>query len=184
MSRLPSLGLLLVALCAGDVAAAAATVFSTTDTFEVDKCASIWLIRRFVDRDAVIKVFPSTAAIDTGTPFDTPTAFFRRYATRSTFETLVEHHRISDPRVRRLALIVHDIEINTWEEKRFPRSREVEEAVQVILERRKGDSAGIIEDVLRYFDALVGSLDGATPAGSPADDPRPAGVPAEPPTRR
>jgi hypothetical protein len=33
-------------------------VFSTWEGFEADKCASIWLIKRFIDKNAVIKFFP------------------------------------------------------------------------------------------------------------------------------
>ena len=43
-------------------------VFCTWEGFEVDKCASIWLIKRFVDNNAVINFFPKGEAIKKGIP--------------------------------------------------------------------------------------------------------------------
>jgi len=73
---------------------AAGQIFSTWEVFEPDKCASIWLIQRFIDKGAVIKFFPRGEMITEGIPFDVPDAKFRRYAQMSTFESIIIRLRI------------------------------------------------------------------------------------------
>ncbi|MCK5229930.1 MAG: chromate resistance protein, partial [Desulfobulbaceae bacterium] len=97
-------------------------VFSTWDVFETDKCASIWLIKRFIDPQAEIRFFPHGTSITKGIPFDTPEAKFRRYATKSTYETLMEHYNFKDPRLKYIGRIIHDIEVNIWEKKVYTES--------------------------------------------------------------
>jgi len=92
-------------------------VFSTWDGFEVDKCASIWLIKRFIDENAVIKFFPKGEIIKQGIAFDTPDAIFRRYHNMSTFESLLKHYKLNDPKLIHIGKIIHDIEVNIWKKK-------------------------------------------------------------------
>jgi len=67
-------------------------LYSTWDTMEVDKCASAWLIKRFVDKEAEFKFFPSGELITEGIPFDTPDSEFRRYHNMSTFESILKKY--------------------------------------------------------------------------------------------
>jgi len=97
--------------------------FSTWDVFETDKCASIWLIKRFIDPKAEIRFFPHGTSITEGISFDTPEAKFRRYATKSTYETLLEHYDLKDPRLKYIGRIIHDIEVNVWEKRSIMRAR-------------------------------------------------------------
>ena len=73
-------------------------IFSTWEGFEADKCASIWLIKRFIDKNAVINFFPKGEIVKEGIPFDTPDAKFRRYHNMSTFESLL----------RGISIVAHD----------------------------------------------------------------------------
>ena len=100
-------------------------VFSTWESFEADKCASLWLIKRFIDPAATFRFYPSGARIDQGIAFDTPDALFRRTHTQSTFERLLDHYAIRDPMLHELGRIIHDIEINTWERKRLPETHTI-----------------------------------------------------------
>ena len=72
-------------------------VFSTWEGFELDKCASIWLIQNFIYRGVKIKFFPKGTINMEGVPFDVPEAKFRRYHNMSTFESLLEYHKQQDP---------------------------------------------------------------------------------------
>lgn len=128
-------------------------VFSTWEIFEVDKLASIWLIKRFIDPDAKIKLYPKGDVIREGIPFDTPDAKFRRYHNVSTYEMIRRHYKIDDPRCRYISKIVHDIEINTWEKKKEVESRSVIDAIHLII-TRSFSSEEIIEKGLNYFDTL------------------------------
>jgi len=128
-------------------------VFSTWEGFEVDKCASIWLIRRFVDKDASFRFYPKGAAVETGIPFDTPDAQLRRYHNRSTFESIIAHYHISDEKVQHIGKIVHDSEINIWGKKVMPETALVEQSLNSLIKNAKNNQEMIARS-LEFFDVL------------------------------
>ncbi len=132
-------------------------IFSTWEGFEPDKCASIWLIQRFIDPQAVIKFFPKGDSLDKGIPFDTPDAKFRRYAKMSTFESLLRHYKITDAKLIYIGRIIHDIEINIWERKIMPETFAVRDAITKIISETK-DKEHIIEKGNTFFDTLYKEL--------------------------
>lgn len=132
-------------------------VFSTWEGFEVDKCASIWLIKRFIDQRAVIKFFPKGEQIEEGIPFDTPDAKFRRYHNMSTFGSLLRQYRLQDPKLDRIGEIVYDIEVNIWERKRLPETPVVQDAIVGIIRDSKSNDE-VVEKSSRYFDLLYQEL--------------------------
>jgi hypothetical protein len=136
---------------------AAEAVFSTWDVFETDKCASIWLIKRFIAPQAEIRFFPHGTSITEGIPFDTPEAKFRRYATKSTYETLLEYYDIKDPRLKYIGRLIHDIEVNIWEKKVYGESTKVMEAIRSIIVKNEGNNEAVMEKSLEYFDAFYQS---------------------------
>jgi hypothetical protein len=140
-------------------------VFSTWEGFEADKCASIWLIKRFVDTGAIIKFFPKGEIITEGTPFDTPEAKLKRYHNMSTFETILKQYNLTDPRLIHLGEIIHDIEINIWERKRFEETASVRHAVNEVIQSAKS-SAEVIEKTLSYLDGLYAGMGPGTGASS------------------
>jgi hypothetical protein len=81
---------------------------------EVDRVASAWLIKRYVDPKAEFIFFEDGRLITRGTAFDTPDARFSRTHNLSTFEVLMHRFSIDDPKVTDLAAAVHQIEINYW----------------------------------------------------------------------
>ena len=91
-------------------------LYSTWKGLEPDKCASAWLIARFIDSQAVFKMIDRGQTISQGTGFDTPQARFRVSHRGSTFDSMCEHYNIEDPAVLRIRRIIRDIELNTWEE--------------------------------------------------------------------
>lgn len=133
---------------------AAEVVFSTWDVFETDKCASIWLIKRFIDPKAEIRFSPHGTSITEGISFDIPEAKFRRYATKSTYETLLEHYDLKDPRLKYIGRLIHDIEVNVWEKKVYNESTKVLEAIRLIIVKNEGNNKAIMEKSLEYFDVL------------------------------
>lgn len=124
-------------------------VFSTWDTFEVDKCASIWLIKRYIAPQAEIRFFKKGDPITEGIEFDTPSAKFRRYHNQSTFETLLEHYKLKEEKLIHLGLIIHDIEVNIWEKKIMAETPELENAVSTIFSSPNKEN--IVEQCYQYF---------------------------------
>ncbi len=80
---------------------------------QVDRIASAWLVRRFVDRDARFRfVDPKeTERVPGEIRFDMVPADFTHEGDRCTFETLVLRLGIADPGVAEIAEIVHDIDL-------------------------------------------------------------------------
>jgi len=126
-----------------------AIVYSTWDTQEVDKCASIWLIKRYIAPQAEIRFFKKGEPITEGIQFDTPTALFRRYHNKSTFETLLDHYKLKEDKLIYLGRIIHDIEINIWEKKVMTETPAIQKAVGEIIS--SPDKKKIIEQCYQYF---------------------------------
>lgn len=128
-------------------------VFSTWEGLEVDKCASIWLIKRFIEPQAEIKFFPKGEPITEGVPFDTPDARFRRSHNMSTYETLLHHYRLEDPGLAFIGKIIHDIEVNVWDRKALDETIEVETAIRNIISS-SNSAEETIELGDQYFNRL------------------------------
>lgn len=132
-------------------------VFSTWEGFEIDKCASIWLIKRFIDKNAVIKFSPKGEEIKGGILFDTPDAKFRRYHNMSTYESILKHYNLQDPGLLYIGKIVHDIEVNIWEKKVLKETLLVQNEVNKIIFTSKSNNE-IIAESMKYFDSLYLSI--------------------------
>ncbi|HWM93821.1 MAG TPA: chromate resistance protein ChrB domain-containing protein [Thermoanaerobaculia bacterium] len=74
----------------------------------VDRLASAWLIRRFIDPEAVIRYGePREGDVS----FDMPGAELGHTGNRCTFETILAAFRLDDPALKALAAIVHEIDL-------------------------------------------------------------------------
>ena len=134
-------------LLAASARGGSGALFSTWQPVEVDTCASAWLIKRFVDKDAQFRFVPKGELMEEGTPFDTPDAELRRYQNLSTYESILLKYHISDPKAVKVGEIIHDIEVNIWEKKR-PESIEVAEKLRRLI----GESPSAKEAVERSFE--------------------------------
>lgn len=128
-------------------------IFSTWIGFEADKCASIWLIKTYINPDAEIRFYSKDDKNIEGILFDTPTAKFRRYFNMSTYESLMKHYEIKDSALEYIGKIIHDIEINTWEKKVMPETIEVRDTVNEIIWETKGNPE-VIKKSNQYFNGL------------------------------
>lgn len=78
----------------------------------VDRMSSAWLIRRFIDPDARFGFVPDRdAAAHDALPFDMFGVEFTHRGEDCTFETLMKLFAIDDSAVRRVAEIVHDLDL-------------------------------------------------------------------------
>jgi hypothetical protein len=124
----------------------------------VDRLASAWLIKRFVDPEAEFlfaapEEFPPDAIA-----FDAPGAEFGHHGPDCTFETLLGRFALSDRRLRRLGEIVHEVDLRDG---RFGReeARGLDLAIRGLLLVLKDD-----HEVLAYGLTL---FDGLYAASSP-----------------
>ncbi len=89
----------------------------TREKAKVDRIACPWLIRNFIDKDAEF-IFVSSDQVlavakkENAISFDAPGAKFTHSADgKCTFEVLVEHYKITDVAVHKLARVVHGADI-------------------------------------------------------------------------
>lgn len=80
---------------------------------KVDRMASAWLIRRFIDPEASFEFVPAKghAPAPGEVRFDMFEAEFTHEGELCTFEVLVQRFALSDPALRAIAEIVHDIDV-------------------------------------------------------------------------
>jgi len=50
--------------------------------------------------------------------------------------------------------LIHDIEVNVWEQKVYNESTKVLEAIRLIIVENEGNNEAIVEKSLQYFDAF------------------------------
>lgn len=140
--------------------------YVTSDTLEPDKLASIWLIKRHVDKEARFEFAPGADRLPPGIPFDVPQAEYRRYANHSCFEFILHKHGITDPILVRIGALIHDLEINHWGPKRFPESLALAGQLSGIVQSNSVAPEVRVQQALEVFDRLAESLrTGPAPGG-------------------
>lgn len=131
---------------------ACCATFVTTEGLEPDKVASIWLIKRFVDKEAHFKFIGKNESADaTEIPFDMPDAQLRRFQARSTFETILAHYAIRDDNLIAIGRLIHDMEINTWMKDRLPASVALENQLLEIISN-KTPTETLVDRALSFLD--------------------------------
>jgi hypothetical protein len=85
----------------------------TRKGIHVDRMASAWLIRRFIDKDARFKFVPGKGYRPEAGElrFDMFEAEFTHEGDRCTFEVLLQRFALSEPPLKQIAEIVHDIDL-------------------------------------------------------------------------
>jgi AraC-like DNA-binding protein len=83
----------------------------TRERPKIDRIACPWLIKRFVDPSAEIIYMPFDQVIKKAKeldaiPFDLPEVEYTHYGDRCTFDYIIEKHKLTDPALRVLAVIV------------------------------------------------------------------------------
>ena len=85
----------------------------TREGVQVDRIASAWLIRRFIDPGARFKFVPGTGyqAQPGELRFDMFEGEFTHRGDRCTFEVLLGHAGLDDPALEAIGEIIHDIDL-------------------------------------------------------------------------
>ena len=87
--------------------------FVTREHVHVDRIATAWAIRRFVDPEATFEFVPRTRDVRkvTGIPFDIRGAELGHRDGRCTFESLLEKYELRDAALRRMAAIIRGADL-------------------------------------------------------------------------
>lgn len=120
----------------------------------VDRMASAWLIRRFIDPKATFGFVERPAAREV--PFDMYTGEFSHHGTSCTFETLAQRFNIPDRAVVRIGQIVHDLDMK---ERRYapPEAPAVERIVDGLRDLHRDDDT-LLQHGVEVFEALARSF--------------------------
>jgi len=87
--------------------------FVTRERIHVDRTATAWAIRRFIDPSASFEFIPRTRDIRKliGIPFDVRGAELSHREGGCTFESLLEKYELRDPALRRMAAIIRGADL-------------------------------------------------------------------------
>ena len=98
----------------------------------IDRVASAWLIKRFIDPEAEFIFAPPAEFPKDAIPFDAPGVELSHQGEDCTFETLVKRARLRDRRLVRLAEIVHEADLRDG---KYPReeARGIDGAIRALL---------------------------------------------------
>jgi hypothetical protein len=86
--------------------------WATRAWIHVDRTACAWLIRRFIDPEAVfVFVHDPDEVPDDATPFDIRGAELSHRGGQCTFETMLARYELDDPALGEIARIVHEADL-------------------------------------------------------------------------
>ena|SRR5579871_495571 len=85
--------------------------YCTRKDVHVDRCASAWLIKRFIDPQAEFVFVEGHIPLPDTVPFDMHGAEWGHHEGKCSFETIAALHRISDPVVAQIGRIIHGADI-------------------------------------------------------------------------
>lgn len=124
----------------------------------VDRIASAWLIRRFIDPDAVFVFAPPAEFPADAVPFDAPGTLLSHHGEDCTFETLVKRAGLRDRRLARLAQVVHEADLRDG---KYPReeARGIDVAIRALL-AAFADDHQVLEHGLALFEGLYATTPG------------------------
>ena len=155
--RVISLALMLLIIGGSVCQAGNNHIYSTWDVLELDSCASAWLIKTFVDKQAEFKFYPKGDLITEGEAFDTPDAKMKRTQRKSTFENMLDEYKIKDPALEKIAQMIHVVEIDFWACEPDAQTRQLKEKI-IMIGKEVKDPHEILERSFMVMDELYDSL--------------------------
>ena len=142
----------------------------------VDRMASAWLIRRFIDPNATFAFVDQPASADV--PFDMYSGELSHQGSLCTFETLAQRFGLRGTAVERIGQVVHDLDVK---ESRYaaPEGPAVGRMVEGMRHVHADDHV-LLEQGIAMFEALARSFD----SDVEAREPRRRAQRQKPPNRR
>jgi hypothetical protein len=124
----------------------------------VDRIASAWLIKRFIDPEAEFLFAPPAEFPADAIPFDAPNVELSHHGEDCTFETLIKRARLRDRRLARLAEIVHEADLRDG---KFPHAeaRGIDASIRALLAASPDDHQ-VLAHGLALFEGLYATTPG------------------------
>ncbi|GAB4407653.1 MAG: chromate resistance protein [Thermodesulfovibrionales bacterium] len=125
----------------------------------VDRMASAWLIKRFIDPAATFEFTGNRDARGLGgdrVAFDMMGGEFTHSGDMCTFEVLIKSFNLSDKRLQKIAAIVHEIDMKDGKY-RVPEAQGIEEVLKGIRKSSANDE-GALKKGMEIFEMLYQSM--------------------------
>jgi len=118
----------------------------------VDRIASAWLIKRFIDVDAMFVFAPPAEFPEDAIAFDAPGVELSHQGEDCTFETLMKRARLRDRRLAQLAEVVHEADLRDG---KFPHeeARGIDVAIRALLAASPDDQQ-VLAQGMALFEGL------------------------------
>ena len=115
----------------------------------IDRIASAWLIKRFIDPDAEFVFAPPAEFPKDAIPFDAPGVELSHQGEDCTFETLIKRARLRDRRLARLAEVVHEADLRDG---KYPHeeARGIDVAVRALLAASPDDQQVLAQGMVLF----------------------------------
>ena len=130
----------------------------TRQGVHVDRIACSWLIRRFIDADAVIRFVPGKGYVPKAGElrFDMFEGEFTHEGDRCSFEVLLARSGMSDPGLQAIAEIVHDVDLKDGKFKREEATGIAHLIAGIAMankddEQRIAQGAPVFDNLYQYF---------------------------------
>jgi len=140
------------------------TLWVTRHNPHVDRCASAWLIKRFIDKKARFAFISRDDPIPKGAiAFTLPKAEIKPVEKeKTTYDVLVEKYNIRDQIALKIGRFIHDFEINAEENPEKVTFRETLGLCYILkgLEKSSKTNHETLKKSLVVLDALYASLTG------------------------
>ena len=135
-----------------DLAALRGRRWVTRPRPHVDRIASAWLIKRFIDPAAEFAFTPPAEFPKDAIPFDAPGVELTHHGEDCTFETLIKRARLRDRRLLRLAEVVHEADLRDG---KFPHeeARGIDVAIRALLAASPDDHQ-VLAQGMALFEGL------------------------------
>ena len=129
----------------------------------IDRIASAWLVKRFLDPGAEFLFTPPEEFPPDAIPFDAVGAEFGHQGEDCTFETLLKRSGLHDRRLAHLAEIVHEADLRDG---KFPReeARGIDLAIRGLLAALKDDQEVLAHGMILFDGLYAGLADLRAPA--------------------
>jgi len=126
-----------------------------------DRCASIWLIKTFIDREAVFDFISEDMEIPQGAwAFTLSRAQIRPGKDETTYEVLLRRHGIEDPVAQKIGGMIRDFEIDARENAALVKLAETAGFFSIVggLARTSRTDSEIVFKAMIVLDALYAEL--------------------------
>ena len=132
----------------------ASTRFTTWQGIEPDKWATLWLIKRHIRPDAYFILVPPNATLPADAyAVGVPESSIRREGRESMFHRLKETMALDSAELKYIDGLIHDIEVNIWEDASHPHVAWFETMYRQLQARHDRDQVPV-DCYLAFFDAV------------------------------